>query len=288
MERRNPFFHYALAGLLSLGLSGCRLGMDVQGLQAYYKSISPTGTIEITDTPPTTVTPPVPTPTAPPGPGPSPVPPAPPTTPVTGAGTTMPQPVSVRIGERCTAETCLALRYVVYRDDDGEPVLSETQSAENLHRINRLWSDCDIGFEIEKYDVVSPREHRLRFRTASYPELTQIRKSFEDDRWLLVVTTGPWDRRGSIGNTGANAWTNLPGEGHHGVVLESKVSTFANIIAHELGHYLSLDHAGNIAELMYPYLADHSTRLSRSECKSATWAAREFWSKAIRNQRSSN
>lgn len=200
----------------------------------------------------------------------------------------IPRP-DLHVGDSCRSsepgKVCLALKYVVYRDpEDGQAIEDEKAVLRNLEAINRLWSPCEVQFQIDSYHAIVPSEHQLRYRTANYSELQDIRKRFQSDRELLIVTTGNWDRSGSLGNSWANAWTMLPGPGGdlYGAILERRVGATPNVAAHELGHYLSLDHVDDQKFLMSPLLSENSIRLSRDECRSARWAVRAFWKKMMR------
>jgi hypothetical protein len=170
----------------------------------------------------------------------------------------------------------------VYQAPGGDPIETDRDVLDGLHEVNQLWGECGIHFQIDHYQTIAPEREQLRYRTADYAELNRIRRKFMDDRTLLVVTTGPWDRSGSLGNTGANAWTNMPGEDLLGAVIEKPVSRDSNVLAHELGHYLSLGHVADPRGLMHALIYSDSRRLSGEECESARWAAHAFWKKMIR------
>jgi hypothetical protein len=197
-----------------------------------------------------------------------------------------PSAVVPAIGDSCHTDDpkriCLGLKYVVYRDSSGEPVLSAQNAVNNVRAINGIWNQCSIAFQIDHFEAVKPADHDLRYQTANYPELDDIRNAFGDDSTLLIATTGTWDRTGSLGNTGANAWTAMPGGGPYGAVIERPVATFANIIAHELGHYLNLLHVGDTTDIMNAIIYTTSTKLSEKQCSTARAAAAFFWSKAFR------
>jgi len=189
------------------------------------------------------------------------------------------------VGDSCRsddpARICLALKYVVYNDGAG-PVVSREDAIRNLKQINSLWGQCGIQFQIEQYVALDPAESRLAFRTSNYPELDDIRNRLGEPRSLLLVTTGAWNRSGSLGNTTANAWTAMPNSAPYGVVMEKPVGTYANIIAHELGHYLNLLHVHDNSNLMNPIIYTRSTVIPREQCVTARQAAGYFWQAAWR------
>jgi hypothetical protein len=189
-----------------------------------------------------------------------------------------------RIGPTCHSEDpsqiCLSLKYVVYADSSGAPLFSEEQAVTNLAQINQVWSQCGIAFEIGEFDSPTPSDYGLSLNTPTLGELTSIRNAFEDDTHLLVVTTGTWS--GSLGAGAANAWTAMPGGGPYGVVLEKPVGDYPNIIAHELGHYLNLDHVSDTSDVMNAVIYTSSTKLTTSQCNTARSAASAFWSEMER------
>lgn len=195
-------------------------------------------------------------------------------------------PASGVVGESCHTNDpnhiCLALKYVAYKDSSGTPTVSQEAAVNNIKQFNKLWGQCNIGFQIDNYSAIAPKESGLSYSTANVGELDDIRKVENDDKTLLVVTTGTWDRSGSLGDTGANAWTAMPGENLYGAVLEKPVATFGNIIAHELGHYLNLDHVSDESNLMNPIIYDGSTTITKSQCTAAREAVTTYWQKMVR------
>jgi hypothetical protein len=135
---------------------------------------------------------------------------------------------------------------------------------------------------VDRFLSIDPKKYKLSFNSSENHELEEIRKTFMDSSTLLVVTTGKWDRSGSLGNTGANAWASMPGDQFYGVVLEAPVGDYPNIIAHELGHYLNLDHASDADQLMNPVIYDRSKSLTRSECNMAYNAVQDYWKSMVR------
>lgn len=190
------------------------------------------------------------------------------------------------VGKGCrsadNSHFCLALKYVVYKDEYDRPLVSEEQAIANVAKMNSVYEGCGIQFQIDKFVPVRAEDHGLRFRLRAYNELDQVRNAFNDGKSLLIVTTGPWDRSGPIGNTGANAWTSLPGEGPYGAILESPVGNFANIIAHEIGHYLNLLHVSDTTALMNKIIYARSTAIYDRQCTSARKAVAYYWQAALR------
>lgn len=197
-----------------------------------------------------------------------------------------PQAITAPIGESCSSgdpnKLCLAIRYVAYQNGGGDPTVSESEAIENIRKVNRVWEACEIQFQIDEYIPVAPGDYDLKYRTANSSELSAIRRAFASARALLVTTTGAWDRAGTLGRTGANAWTSMPGAGPFGVVMEEPVATYSNIIGHELGHYLNLGHTSDKANLMNPIIYTSSTKIYQSQCTEARSAAAFFWKRMLR------
>lgn len=176
---------------------------------------------------------------------------------------------------------CLGIKYVVYQSPVG-PVISRNDANRNIALLNNMWGRCQIHFEIDDFQVVNPGDFGLPFHTADYSDLDEIRSRFASDKDLLIVTTGAWNRAGSLGDSHANAWTSMPGSSPYGTVIEQSVGTFANIIGHELGHYLNLQHMNGQLDLMNPVIFRDSTELQPSQCETARSTVKYYWSKMLR------
>lgn len=161
------------------------------------------------------------------------------------------------------------------------PALTSEAAVGNIGAVNRIWARCDISFHLSEYQSVQPGTLGLNANPANSSEMVDIRKEFEDPNHLLIVTTENWDRSGTLGSTGANAWTSMPGSFPYGVVLESSVGTFANIIAHELGHYLGLDHSSDATSLMSPLIYSDSVNLTDQDCATARQTTQSYWSSML-------
>jgi hypothetical protein len=191
------------------------------------------------------------------------------------------------IGPRCESSDpqrfCVSLRYVVYQEPSQPPVVDEAQALGNLEVINSVWSQCGIAFQVDEYFEAEASRYSLRHRPAEYRELGDIRRVFGIESSFVVVTTGPWDRTGSLGSTGANAWTTMPGgDGPWGAILEKRVGSYSIIFAHELGHYLNLSHVSDSGDVMNPVIYSTSTKLEASQCDTARAAVTRFWQQALR------
>ena len=198
------------------------------------------------------------------------------TPPATGAGGGGPN--TAKLGDTCgstdKSQICLALKYVVYTDSAGAPVVDRPTALANLASINSIWSQCNIAFQIDDFVELNPADYGLTYNTPTMKELSTIRSDLSNSTELLVVTTGAW--AGSWSGS-ANAWTAMPSGGPFGVVLEGPVGNFGPIIAHELGHYLNLGHVNDSSDVMNAIISTGSTGLTTQQCTDARAAAGFFW-----------
>ena len=65
--------------------------------------------------------------------------------------------------------------------------------------------------------------------------------------------------------------------GSRWLALEHPVDQSANLIAHELGHYLNLGHVSDTYAMMNPIIYARSVNLYASQCSTARSAARYYW-----------
>lgn len=183
-------------------------------------------------------------------------------------------------GQAPADATKVALKFVEYTDASGKPVITPEEASKLTREMNEvLYPQCGIYFVAEEHLAVDPAKQGLAFNTSSMSELNPIRSKFQDPSRLVVVNTGAWDH-GGMGS--ANAWTTMPGEPLAGAVIEEKVAKFANIVAHELGHYLGLDHEADTGNLMNPVIYDTSTRLDSQQCETMKQVAKSHWGGSLR------
>ena len=173
----------------------------------------------------------------------------------------------------------LALKYVEFTDSDGKPVLTQDQMNSVTQRINELYAPCKIQFVAEQYKPVQPKQVGLEYNTQSMNELEPIRSQFKDANHLVVINTGDWNHD-SMGT--ANAWTAMPGENPAGAVIEANSASFGGIVAHELGHYLGLDHVDDTENMMNPIIYQTSTAIDAQQCDSMRQAVSTYWTASLR------
>jgi hypothetical protein len=189
-------------------------------------------------------------------------------------------PATPAVGESCVDgdadKICLAIRFVTYTNN-GAPAASATQAATIIHKMNSLFSQCNIGFQIQTYEQVNPADYGLAYGSASQSQTDSIRGQFEVDDRLLAVTTGPW-------GTAVNAWTNMPGDNVYGAIMEQSIVAYGDgiIYAHEFGHYLGLDHVSDTSNLMSAIIYTSSSTLTSGQCSTARSVANSYWSRMIR------
>lgn len=208
----------------------------------------------------------------------------PPTTATSGAPTTPAAPATV--GPPCHSSdptaSCLALKYVVFTDASNSetPVATQADAIANLVTINQIWKQCNIQFQIDDFMSVDPVKYNLPYSTSTDQGLDDVRTAFVDTKTLLVATTGVWS--GTLGSESANAWTQMPGGGVMGSIMEGSIATFAPIYAHELGHYLNLVHVADQTALMNPVIYSTSTVLYQSQCATAQAAVQSDYQSMLR------
>lgn len=176
----------------------------------------------------------------------------------------------------------IALRFVNYVSDDGKPVITADQTKQLVHEMNQLYATCNLHVRVDDYQEIRPGDVGLKYNPSSMGELNPIRAKFDDERYLVIVNTGSWNSAGGLGADGANAWTTMPGSSPSGAVIEKDVAMTSALVAHELGHYLNLDHAGSSSNLMSPVIYSSSKALSTSQCQQMRQAALTVREAALR------
>jgi hypothetical protein len=175
----------------------------------------------------------------------------------------------------------VALKTVQYTQS-GVAVSTASAALSNLQVMNSIWAGCNIAFMIEDFEQVDPNQFGLKFNPADTTEMDDIRKAFQNTNQFLQVTTGTWNRSGTLGQSTANAWTAMPGGDPVGSVFEQPVAFFGNIYAHEVGHYLDLYHVPDNTDVMNATIYYTSTQLTTDQCSTARLAIQAYWPSMLR------
>ena len=198
---------------------------------------------------------------------------------IKSAGALAPAAINSAENNKATNVIMLAVKFVEFADDKNTPVLSRDSANVVIAEINQIYSQCQLKLTLQDYQIVTPADVGLDYSTRSMDELDGIRAPFNTAKELVVINTGPWDHAG-MGV--ANAWTAMPGETLSGAVIEAPVAGDAPLVAHELGHYLSLDHVADEGNIMNPIVYDTSKRIDPYQCLAMRQTAQSVLSLVIR------
>ncbi|MCM2323565.1 MAG: matrixin family metalloprotease [Oligoflexia bacterium] len=196
-----------------------------------------------------------------------------------GSGLPLVSTASADEAEASSEQLNLAVKYVEYLNPQGQPVMSREALNTLTEKMNALVAGCKIRFVLEEVQEVEPAPLGLTYGLDSLGTLDKIRAQFDNPKQLVIVNTGEWAHE-SVGS--ANAWTTMPGQTPSGAVIEAPVSDFAELVAHELGHYLSLDHVSDQSNLMNPVIYDNSRALDSGQCASMRETAKTVRADALR------
>jgi hypothetical protein len=171
---------------------------------------------------------------------------------------------------------CIGLKLVTYKDSSGTPTVNSAAAVTLVNGINKIWSACNIAFQMEQYDPVDPTTVGMSYGSGSENELTSIRQQYSDQTTMLVTVTGPW--------TGKTiAWTAMPGGGPFGTIVDSQYGQNPMTVGHELGHYMGLYHISDSSNLMNPYIGSDTSALNTSQCNTARQTNTSYWQRMLRH-----
>jgi hypothetical protein len=174
----------------------------------------------------------------------------------------------------------MAVKVVGLQDSNGKTTLNQESATKLLSDVSNMYSQagCKIQFNLESFTAVNAKDKGLEYNTSTMGELDKYRAAFDDGKSMLIVDTGAWDD--SLHP--ANAWTAMPGETKMGAIFEASVANFYQIVGHELGHYLGLDHVDDSTNMMNPVIGDYSTKITADQCKTMQQTAQSALSASRR------
>jgi hypothetical protein len=169
---------------------------------------------------------------------------------------------------------CIGLKLVSYTQK-GVSVLTLAQAITLVNGINQVWAQCNIGFQLEKYDAVDPATRGLSFDTNWQSSGDTVRAAFNDNDSFLVVSVGTLS-----GST--IAVTEMPGAGVYGTLVEKQYANNQLTVGHEIGHYQGLYHISDNSNLMNPYIGSNTSKLTSSQCSTARSTDYSHWQSMMR------
>ncbi len=171
---------------------------------------------------------------------------------------------------------CLALKIVSYEASDKPSVLSKLEAETLVAELNKVWSPCKIGFQLEQYESVNPTTLGLQFDPNWRSQASQVRAAFSDNQTLLIVATGKL-------TSSTIAVTQMPGYSPFGTLVEDGFADNPLTVGHELGHYMGLYHYRSSSNLMNPYIGTHTENLTSSQCATARSTNQKNWAQMFRS-----
>ena len=274
MNLKSPSRLLAIA-LITLSFSACNSEDQSATPVAPLSAAITNGGTSVTTTP-TPVATTTPRPTATPAPTATPRPTA---TPVaTATPTPTATPVTTGSYPSCvssdTTHICIGLKIVSY-ESNGVPVLTEADAVTLVNGINTVWSQCNIGFQLEDFEIVDPTTLGLPYSPNWSTQTNAVREQFATKTQFLVAAVGPW-------NVSTIAVTMMPGSGVYGTIVDQQYSHNPLTVGHELGHYQGLYHISDDTNLMTPYISTTAKILTTSQCTTARATDPADWSAMMR------
>jgi hypothetical protein len=174
---------------------------------------------------------------------------------------------------------CLGVSMVSFTDNNV-PTISQAEAIATIDRINLVWGQCNVGFQLENYSAVDPTTKDLSFNVSWKSGGDSVREAFASNSTFLVVAVGKLKQLFS--STLAVSW--MPGQSDvYGTLVESAYAQNELTVGHELGHYQGLSHVSDETNLLNPFLGPDTRTLTSDQCALARSTDQSFWPKMLRN-----
>ena len=170
---------------------------------------------------------------------------------------------------------CIGLKLVSYYQGKTPTIVAAQDARSLVDGINFVWSQCNIGFQLEKYVSINPSTVGLSYDSDWENDADLVRDEFDEQNTFLVVAVGTL--------TGSTiAVTQMPGYGPFGVLVEALFAHNSLTVGHELGHYMGLYHISDNSNLMNPYIGSHTSGITASQCQIARSTNKSEWPQMMR------
>jgi hypothetical protein len=174
---------------------------------------------------------------------------------------------------------CLGVTLVSFTDNNV-PTVSQSDAIATIDRINLVWGQCNVAFQLENYSAVDPTTKNLSYNVSWKTGGDSVREAFASDSTFLVVAVGKLKQLFS--STLAVSW--MPGQSDvYGTLVESAYAQNELTVGHELGHYQGLSHVSDETNLLNPYLGPDTRTLTTDQCALARSTDLSYWPKMLRN-----
>jgi hypothetical protein len=169
-----------------------------------------------------------------------------------------------------TTHICIGLKIVAYESTAGVPTLTEAQAVTLVDGMNTIWSQCNVGFQLEVYQSINPATLGLPSDPNWDTQTDAIRDQFASNTQFLVVAVSALS-----GST--IAVTRVPYSYEYGTIVEAAYATNPMTVGHELGHYQGLAHVSDSTNLMNPYIGADTRTLTASQCATSISTDSQYW-----------
>jgi hypothetical protein len=173
---------------------------------------------------------------------------------------------------------CIGVKVVSFVKN-GKEVLNHDKAIALISRVSKVWTQCNIGFQLEDYRAADPTASGLSYEVDWYNDGDTVRSAYQDASRFLMVAAGKLT--GSSNTTGVT-WDAGTGDGFYGSLIDGAYAEDELTVAHEFGHYQGLYHVNDQANLLYPYAQDDNHVLTAKQCATARSANYEYWQQMLR------